>query len=330
MNWVIWRQYRIEALIGVLVLVLLIIWLGIDGLVTRSAYQSLGMVACVAQHPHTTYYDCEWPLSDSVGNGQLRSMVATMTYFLPILVAVFVGALLVSRERERQTNYLAWSQSVTRTHWLAVKLSWVTSITLMAFLAVNLLLNWWSAPWISLSSDGPWVYYDQTGFVMLGFALFGLMLGVAVGTVIGKTVPAMLLTLLLFILFSVGMQRVYLHFIPPQSQFFSAVATVDENASVQPGDMTLHTGYADQQGQEIGDLAVYCGFHSNPLIPQADDKAYQALANQCIQTHHLQWKVVYQPPERVWQLQAIETAILLALASVLACFSFWWVRRRIC
>ena len=37
--------------------------------------------------------------------------------------------------------------------------------------------------------------------------------------------------------------------------------------------------------------------------------------------------VTYQPASRFWTLQAIETAILLALAAALTGFCFWWVRR---
>ena len=37
--------------------------------------------------------------------------------------------------------------------------------------------------------------------------------------------------------------------------------------------------------------------------------------------------VTYQPATRFWTLQAIETAIFLALAAALTGFCFWWVRR---
>jgi hypothetical protein len=39
--------------------------------------------------------------------------------------------------------------------------------------------------------------------------------------------------------------------------------------------------------------------------------------------------LTYQPANRYWPFQAIETAIFLALALALAGFCFWWVRRRI-
>jgi hypothetical protein len=53
-----------------------------------------------------------------------------------------------------------------------------------------------------------------------------------------------------------------------------------------------------------------------------------ALANKCIKDHKLQWKVVYQPAERFWLLQAVEASILLALAVLLVPLSFWGLKRQ--
>jgi len=37
----------------------------------------------------------------------------------------------------------------------------------------------------------------------------------------------------------------------------------------------------------------------------------------------------YQPASRYWSFQGYETALFVVLALVLACLSFWWVRRRL-
>ena len=42
---------------------------------------------------------------------------------VPALIGIFWGAPLVARELETGTFRLAWTQSVTRTRWLAVKLA---------------------------------------------------------------------------------------------------------------------------------------------------------------------------------------------------------------
>jgi hypothetical protein len=39
--------------------------------------------------------------------------------------------------------------------------------------------------------------------------------------------------------------------------------------------------------------------------------------------------VTYQPANRFWAFQGIETAIFVVLALLLAGFCFWWVRHRL-
>ena len=46
---------------------------------------------------------------------------------VPAIIGIFWGAPLVARELETGTYRLAWTQSVTRTRWLAVKLAVVGS-----------------------------------------------------------------------------------------------------------------------------------------------------------------------------------------------------------
>ena len=42
---------------------------------------------------------------------------------MPVFIGVFWGAPLVARELETGTFRLAWTQSVTRTRWFAIKLT---------------------------------------------------------------------------------------------------------------------------------------------------------------------------------------------------------------
>ena len=42
---------------------------------------------------------------------------------VPALIGIFWGAPLIGRELETGTHQLAWNQTVTRTRWLAVKLT---------------------------------------------------------------------------------------------------------------------------------------------------------------------------------------------------------------
>ena len=72
----------------------------------------------------------------------------------PAVIGLFWGAPLIARELETGTFDLAWSQSVTRTRWLAVKLA-VGGIAAMALTqALSLMFAWWAAPLSRAAGQG--------------------------------------------------------------------------------------------------------------------------------------------------------------------------------
>ena len=121
----------------------------------------------------------------------------------PAIIGVFWGAPLVARELEAGTHRLAWTQSVTRTRWLATKLG-VT--TLAAAATVGLLtfaVTWWSQPLdgaLSSTQGGlpsritP-VTFAMRGVVPVGYAVFAVVLGATLGAVFRRSLPAMAVTL---------------------------------------------------------------------------------------------------------------------------------------
>lgn len=93
-------------------------------------------------------------------------------------VAVFWGAPLVAREYEERTHLVTWGQDVSPLHWLAGK----CLVLCGAQTVLALVLDW-----------------EQVGVTLCGFAL-----GVLTGALLRRTVPAMALTLVLFVLVRIG------------------------------------------------------------------------------------------------------------------------------
>ena len=127
MIWLTWRQYRIEVLISILLLIVLGIVFVNSGVALYSAYQGMGLASCTA-------YPCNTPAVDAfvlqlyrVDAYSLTRTIMSYLPFLSLLVGVFIGAPLVAREQDQQTHYLLWTQSITRTHWLIIKLSLLVS-----------------------------------------------------------------------------------------------------------------------------------------------------------------------------------------------------------
>jgi ABC-type transport system involved in multi-copper enzyme maturation permease subunit len=332
MNWLTWRQHRIEALIALLALIILAIIFIPSGLKLYALYQASELPACLAQHAACQETRMAFmqhaarlgpSISPSIGLSGMSidfSLSATsIISLLPLAIGIFVGAPLVSREQERHTHYLAWTQSITRYRWLVTQLGWIAGATLLASILLATLVTWWATP--LSNADGPWYLGDIQGTVLIGSTLFGLMLGVACGTVLRHTVPAMVLTIVIFLLVQMVLGFAHPYLVPPQSHLYPL--GIQDGTWGHPGDLTLYAGYADQAGHETGEISQYCHFNA-----ALGDPSYGPLANKCIQEHHLQWKVVFQPPEMFWTLQGIETAILLLLAAALVVFTFWWLRKR--
>ena len=133
----------------------------------------------------------------------------------PAVIGLFWGAPLIARELETGTAAVAWNQSVTRTRWLAVKLT-VIGLTAMAVTeALSLMQTWWAAPISQAVADGASVGPAQSRFTQLNFATHGLtplgyaafafVLGVTAGALIRRTVPAMAVTLAIFAALQVAM-----------------------------------------------------------------------------------------------------------------------------
>ena len=298
MTWLTWRQHRIQALVVVLMLALLCYVFVRDGLTI---------------HDYVTH--------GTFAPGLSSAIAFYLHPWLSLLVGVFIGAPLVAREREQRTHYLVWTQSITRNRWLAVKLALITGATLLAFGVLTIVTIWWGGPVRAV--EGPWYLYNTWGPVLLGYAVFGLMLGVTVGSFIRRAVPAMALTFIILFVVSVALDYTYPYLIPPMSTILPISSNDSQRWGQQPAQLVLYAGYADAEGHETGEISQYCGFNRT-----IDDPGYGTLANKCIRERHLQWKIDYQPAERFWLLQEIETAILLALALALVPLTFWGLRKR--
>ena len=79
-------------------------------------------------------------------DGTVRLWLGVLVLVAPGLIGMFWGAPLVAREFEEGTFRLAWTQSVTRTRWMAVKLAVVGLASMAAAGLLSLVVTWWSGP----------------------------------------------------------------------------------------------------------------------------------------------------------------------------------------
>jgi ABC-type transport system involved in multi-copper enzyme maturation permease subunit len=66
-----------------------------------------------------------------------------LIFAIPTLIGTFWGAPLIARELESGTFRVAWTHSVTRTRWLAVKLGVVGLSSIAVVGLLSLMVTWW-------------------------------------------------------------------------------------------------------------------------------------------------------------------------------------------
>jgi hypothetical protein len=319
MIWLTWRQHRSEALVTLAVLAAGGVFLLITGLSIAHSIQDSGLAACAASHLNIYSTAC-----GALANQALKPYLPIIPFVfallvVPILLGAMVGAPLVAREYEQRTNLLVWMQSVTRTRWLTVKLVLILGAGALLGAVLLAMLTRWYDPFDKLFGKFNQVAFDFSGPVLIASTVMALALGIVAGTVTRRTVAAIFLTLALI----VGI-RVLVEFNLRPNYQPQVVVTwpfdkgFDDPAPVTLGreDWNIGGGFLDAQGNRTN--AIRCTI-ANPTSPlqcaQAD--GYRG--------HYL----AYQPANRFWTFQWIETAIYLAISALAVGLTVWLVRRRL-
>ncbi|MER5650108.1 ABC transporter permease [Streptosporangium sp. NPDC002524] len=352
MIWLTWRQFRGSATMTAALLVALVATLALTGPDLASRY-STGIAACTRDGTCDRFFDRFFD------EYQLPFIAASLlVLLLPALVGLFWGAPLITRELEAGTHLLVWNQSVTRGRWLAVKLGLTGLVAVTAACLCGLAVTWWSAPLDkSANTDmalmAPLVF-GARGIAPMGYAAFAFVLGVTVGMLVRRTLPAMALTLAVFAAIQIAMPLlVRPHLMPPVVGTFelgranvdSISVNRDENQFVhvtlesaipgQAGAWVLSSDFIDPSGRTLpgsgeAGVAVRTSTTSGPCAPPGMG-AGQGMDGCLVEVNRLGYRqqATYQPLERFWPFQWIETGIYALFTVGLTWFCFWWVRRRL-
>ena len=120
MIWFTWRQFRTQTWITIAALATVGVLLVIFARNIEDMYTALNVAAC--QGDCTAVID-NFLSQFQASNHTIYDLAQMMVYAVPALIGVFWGAPLIARELEAGTHRLVWNQSVTRTRWLAGKVT---------------------------------------------------------------------------------------------------------------------------------------------------------------------------------------------------------------
>ena len=156
---------------------------------------------------------------------------------VPVLIGMFWGAPLIARELETGTFRLAWTQSVSRMRWLLVKLGLVGLASAAVGGLLSLMVTWWYSPIDKVNQNrfGA-AAFGLHGFVPAGYALFAFALGATTGLLFRRTLPAMAVTLVGFVVarFAVA-YWIRPHFMTPVTKSFGIDPNGAFGFSASPG-----------------------------------------------------------------------------------------------
>jgi hypothetical protein len=324
MTWVTWQQYRYQAAFAAALLAALAVVLLITGLHAAAVWHS-ALAQCATDHSCASLAGSNL----SLGNPIIATLVVA-TSAVPVLPGLLWGAPTVASELETGTNQFAWTQSITRRRWLAVRAGWLLLAAAVLAGAVSAIVTWWSGPYNALTAGAFQVNrFDVTDIVPVGYAIFAMALGICAGTLLRRTLPALGITLAGF-----GAVRVVialwlrLHYMTPVTAYYKLTAPFTPPGSY----LAVSQGVVGANGKPAAlDYAVP-NYNGVPL-PAACVRAMQNNPNPqavlpCLAAHGYQGSMTYQPASRFWAFQGIETGIFVVLAAVLIGITFWVLRRR--
>jgi hypothetical protein len=333
MTWFTWRQFRTQTWITIGSLAVVAVVLAIAGRNLADLWISSGAASC-----HTNCGPAVNNFIDEVQQGiadKVYYFSLALMYVVPPLIGIFWGAPLIARELEAGTHRLVWNQSITRTRWLATKLAIVGG----ASAASVGLLSWGVSAWAdhidyaNADRTTPLVYGGR-GIVPIGYALLAFALGVMMGMLIRRTVPAMAATLAIYVAAVVSMPLwIRAHLAPAVHSTSPLDLSRIQDLMVNPqGSMEVVGGVTPHGAWVLTNTSITTAgqIFAGPADPRYCGQNQGAdVCLDWIGRLGLRQDLIYQPASHFWPLQFAETGIFVAAAVLLAGFCFWWTRRRL-
>jgi ABC-2 family transporter protein len=323
MIWLAWRQSRAQAMIAL------------------AAVLAVTAAAFASGRTDTT----------------IRLWLSVFAVVVPGLLGAFWGAPLVAGELESGSFRLAWTQDISRARWLAARLA-VTGLAAMATAGLaSWLITWWAGPLDRAGLD-QFGSFDSRDIVPVGYAAFAFALGVLLGALLRRTVPAMAATLVVFTAARLAFRLLARPaLLPPVAWALplnpsttgygsSGFLPLEPPPALQPAAPDLPNAWVTSvaivngKGNRLtsSELASTCpdighgrgsggpaGGSGHVQVPQSVvNTTHDCVARIAAAYHEV---VTYQPASRYWPLQWYELGVFLTAALLLAAACAWRVRK---
>jgi hypothetical protein len=322
------RRYRHEAAAVAAGLGAIGLLAVVTGSRISNDYHTSGLADCLSIGPRS---DCQ-PLIDRFGDrfNSLQILIVPLV-LLPALLGAFVGAPLVAREVETGTHRFLWTQGVTRERWFATSSAVAALLTTAGATLYALIAAAWLDTTNHVTDERFSRLYDFQGIIPVAASLFAVAVGIACGVVLRRTVPAMAATIGIFVAVRVATAVL----IRPRlaNPLTVNIAYSRDDPLSGTGAWELSNRTIDATGVVLGhngslDLTGLVGRCPGLTAPRAERLPDPALVDRCLRDLDVRSLIRYQPGDRFWTFQIIESALLLTFAGVFGVVAATTLRRR--
>jgi hypothetical protein len=165
--------------------------------------------------------------------------------------------------------------------------------------------------------------FDQQGIVPIAYSLFAVALGIAVGSFFKRVLPSIATTLGAFVIVR-AVVAIYLrpHYMAP---LIKTASLGGHRSNMPAGSWVISQAVVSPHGQ-----ALAHGLTPNdlPAACQVGASVDKGSIVSCLTSHGFLNAITFQPANRFWLFQGVESAIFLVLAAAFIALSYWRVLRR--
>ena len=228
----------------------------------------------------------------------------------------------MAAEAEAGTTQFAWMQSVTRKRWLTVKIGWMLLAAAVWGGVITALVTWWEGPNNAEQLDAfdPG-RFDIMGIVPVAYSLFAMALGIAAGALLRRTLPAIAVTLAGFIavraLITLLLRPHYMSAVTVFYKVTSGFTPAGSYWSARAGRRSARTASSSRSRTTPTSSTAFPPATSQVSCTQVSRGAFTPPASCTQALSHFRAFLTYQPADRYWTFQGIETGIFLVLAAAL-------------
>jgi hypothetical protein len=265
-----------------------------------------------------------------IRNGFDMRLLGPLPQVLPFVLGLLLGAPLVAREIENGTAPLSWALAGSRRNWLAARIGAMILLIVPLLLAVGLASDFLEGA--TTRGLNPWANFTDymgRGVPLVFWGLAALAGTAALGTLIGRTMPALLLAMVICLFvrgaWDGGMNRTVLM---PLSQVLVSPAEIDSGLTSMndwSGLVVYQETYVDGKPW-FGDINAWYNEH---MTPTTDPGGNVITTMPVMDPSQMPYSVPFGiPGSGYWPIVILESGILVAGSMFCGAVALFWVGRR--